>query len=192
MRRKTISRRDALGIIGKAGVSLVTGTYFFLSLRTSPLAAAPEIAPVSGKGPAKAPGLKAAPQIVEKVVISGSDSTLVFKISGPAGRHCGVSFATTNAREHYKPAANARGLIGENGLATIEVDAKGLPNGKIFIRVVTGASGEFNKDPRGTQAFEVTISNGVVTKFGGVRERPLEGAAIAATCATAGYDPKIR
>jgi len=192
MSRKTISRRNALGIIGQAGTALGAGTYIFLSLKTSPLAGAPKVTPVPGKGQATAPRLKVAPQIAEKVVISGSGSTLVFKISGLAGRHFGVSFATADARESYKAAANTRGLIGENGLATIEVDVRGLPNGKVFLRVVTGTSGEFNKDLRGTQAFEVTISNGVVTKFGGVRERRLESASAAATVAVCGYNSKIR
>ena len=192
MSRKTISRRDALGIIGKAGTALGAGTYFFLSLKTAPLLGAGGEAPVPGRGQAKSPRLKIAPQIAEKVVVSGSGSTLVFKISGPAGRHFGVSFATADARESYKAAANARGLIGENGLATIEVDVRGLPNGKVFLRVVTGASGEFSKGLRGTQAFEVTIHNGVVTKFGGVRERPLESASFVIACASAGYSSTIR
>jgi hypothetical protein len=143
-------------------------------------------------GQVTATRLKAAPQIAEKVVVSGSASTLVFKISGPAGRHFGVSVATADAREHYKAAANTRGLIGENGLASIEVDVKGLPNGKVFLRVVTGASGEFSKDLRGTKAFEVTVLDGVVTKFGGVRERPLESASLVITCASAGYASAIR
>ena len=192
MSRKTISRRDALGVIGKTGAALGAGTYFFLSLKTSPLAGAPKTTTVPEMGHVKTTSLKAAPRISEKVVVSGSGSTLVFKISGPAGRHYGVSFATTDARESYKAAANTRGLIGENGLATIEVDVRGLPNGKVFLRVVTGTSGEFNKDLRGTQAFEVTISNGVVTKFGGVRERRLESASAAATVAVCGYNSKIR
>jgi hypothetical protein len=192
MSRKTISRRDALSIIGKTGAALGAGTYFFLSLKTAPLLGAIGDTPVPGRGQAKSQRLKIAPQVAEKVVVSGSGSTLVFKISGPAGRHYGVSFATADARKRYKAAANARGYIGENGLATIEVDAKGLPSGKVYLRVVTGASGEFNKNLRGTQAFEVTISNGVITKFGGVRERPLESASASVSVAAAGYDSKIR
>lgn len=190
MDRKRISRRDALGVIGKTGAALGAGAYFFLSLKTSPLAGALEGSPIPGR--AQAPRLKAAPRVAEKVVVSGSGSTLIFKISGPAGRHCGVSFATADARDRFKAATNARGLIGENGLATIEVNAKGLPNGKVFLRVVTGASGEFSKDLRGTQAFEVTISNGIITKFGGVRERPLESASVAVSVAAAGYHSKSR
>ena len=192
MSRKTISRRDALGVIGKTGAALGAGTYFFLSLKTSPLAGAPKTTTVPEMGHVKTTSLKAAPRISEKVVVSGSGSTLVFKISGPAGRHFGVSFATADARESYKAAANTRGLIGENGLATIEVDVKGLPNGKVFLRVVTGASGEFSKDIRGTKAFEITVLNGVVTKFGGVREKPLESASLVITCASAGYSSAIR
>ena len=193
MSRKKISRRNALGIIGKAGTALGAGTYFFLSLKTSPLAGAPKATTtVPDMGQVKATSLKAAPRISEKVVVSGSGSTLVFKISGPAGRHYGVSFATTDTRESYKAVANTRGLIGEKGLAAIEVDVKGLPNGKVFLRVVTGASGEFSTDIRGTKAFEITVLKGVVTKFGGVRERPLESASLVITCASAGYSSAIR
>ena len=192
MSRRIISRRDALGVIGKTGAALGAGTCFFLSLKTSPLLGAIGDGPGPGRGQAKSPRLKIAPQVAEKVVVSGSGSTLIFKISGPAGRHCGVSFATADARDRFKAATNARGLIGENGLATIEVNAKGLPNGKVFLRVVTGASGEFSKDLRGTRAFEVTISNGVITKFGGVRERPLESASVAVSVAAAGYHSKSR
>jgi hypothetical protein len=185
MSRRTISRRDALGVIGKTGAVLGAGTTFFLCLKTTPLSGA-------GYGQTNAPRLKASPRAAEKVLINGSGSTLTVKISGPAGRYFGVSYATTDAREHYKATENARGYIGENGLATIELDAKSLPNGKVFLRVVTAASAEFDKDIRGTRAFEVTIVNGVVTQFGGVHERPLENISAVVTAASAGYNSKIR
>lgn len=192
MNRKTISRRNALGIIGKAGTALGAGTCFFLSLKTSPLAGAPKAAPVPDMGQVKAARLKAAPRIAEKVLISGTGSKLTVKISGPPGRHCAVSYATTDARDHYQAVANSRGYIGENGLATIEVDVKGLPNGKVFLRVVTGQSGDFSEAVRGTQSFEVQIADGAVARFGGIHEKPLENVESAATCAAAGYQSKKR
>jgi len=176
MSRKTISRRNALGIIGKTGISLVSGTYFFLSLKTSPLAGAPKVTPVPGQGQVTAQRLKVAPQIAEKVGVSGSGSTLVFKISGPAGRHFGVSFAMTDTREHYKFVANSRGLIGENGLAIIEVDVRGLPNGKVFLRVVTGNTNSFGGDIAGTEAFVVQVSKGAIAGYEGLLNRPMEHA----------------
>jgi hypothetical protein len=192
MSRKQISRRDALGMIAKTSTAVGAGTCFFLSLKTSPLLGAIDEAPVSGPGQVKAPRSKAAPQVAEKVVVSGSGSTLIFKISGPPGRHCGVSYATTDAREHYKAAANGRGVIGKDGLCTIEVDTKSIPDQNVYFRVVTGRSGDFNEDVRGTQSFEVQISNGAVARFGGVREKSLEQVESAATCAAAGFQSKKR
>jgi hypothetical protein len=192
MSRRTLSRRDALGVIGKTGAALGAGICFFLGLKTSPLLAGTGDAPAPGKGQAKSPPGKIVSPVAEKVVVSGAGSKLFFKISGRAGRRCGVSFATADAREQYRAASSARHLIGQNGLATIEVDVKGLPNGKVYLRVVTGASGEFSRDLRGTQAFEVTINNGVITMFGGVRERPLENTTAAVATAASGYNSMIR
>jgi hypothetical protein len=192
MNEKKISRRDALGVIGKTGAALGAGTCFFLSLKTSPLLGALGDAPASGTAQAQAPRLKAVTSRPEKVVVSGSGSTLTVKISGPPGRHYAVAFATTDAREHYKAVANSRGYIGENGLGTVEVDVKSLPNGRVFLRIVTGKSGDFNEDIRGTQSFEVQLSNGALARFGGVHEKSLEKVEAVATCAAAGYQSKKR
>jgi hypothetical protein len=185
MSHKTISRRDALGVLGKTGAMLGAGTVFFLSLRTTPLGA-------SDERQTNAPRLKASPRSAEKVLISGSGSILTVRVYGPPGRHFAVSYATTDARENYRAAENAHGYIGENGTAAVKMDVKSLPNGKVFLRVVTGATSGFDQDIKGTQAFEVTITGGVVTNFGGIRQRPLEGASAAATVAAAGYNSKIR
>lgn len=194
MSRKNLSRRDALGLIGKTGAAIGAGTCFFLSLKTSPLAGAGNDASAPGRGQVKASRLTAAPQVAEKVLISGTGAKLTVKISGPPGRHCGVSFATADSRERYKPAANARGYIGENGLATIEVDVKGLPSGKVFLRVVTGKSGAFDEDIAGTEAFVVHISRGAIARYEGLLSRPLENAGSAgiavASLAAACYSVK--
>jgi len=194
MSRKTISRRDALGVIGKTGAALGAGTYFFLSLKTSPLAGASAKAPGEGIEEPQTQRRGLAKRSVEKVVVSGSGSTLIFKISGPAGRHCGVSFATTDGREHYKVVASGRGVIGKDGLCTIEVDAKRLPDAKIYLRVVTGNTSAFDDDIAGTEPFVIHISQGAITRFEGLQSRPLENAGASgiavASCAAACFTAK--
>jgi hypothetical protein len=156
MYRKTISRRDALGIIGKTGISFVSGSYFFLTLRTS----------------SPAPAL----QIAEKVLISGSGSTLTVKISSRPGRHCAAAYATADRREYYKPVANSRGLVDRTGMAIIEVNVKNLPDGKIFLRVVTGNTNLFDDDIAGTEAFVIQVSRGAIAGYEGLMSRPMENA----------------
>lgn len=173
MGRKRISRRDALGVIGKTGATLGAGAYFFLSLKTSPLAGALGRSPITERARAQATRLKAAPRFAEKVVISGSGSVITVKISGPQGRHYAVAYATTDARERYKFVANSRGYIGENGLGTVEVDVKGFSDGKTFLRVVTGNTAAFDDDFAGTEAFVVHISKGAIARYEGVLSRPL-------------------
>ena len=158
MKRKTISRRDALGIIGKTGISFVSGSYFFLTLRTSPLAPAPQIA--------------------EKVLISGTGSRLTVQISSRPGRHCAVAYAPTDSRPYYKAVANSRGLIGANGMAIIEVDVKSLPDGKIFLRVVTSNTNSFDDDIAGTEAFVIQVSRGAIVGYEGLTSRPMENARV--------------
>jgi len=90
MSRQKITRRDALGMIAKTGVTLGAGTCFFLSLKTSPLAAAPWDLLPEGQAVQKRRLPRSVKSVAEKVVISGSGSTLIFRISGPEGRHCGI------------------------------------------------------------------------------------------------------
>ena len=158
MKRKTISRRDALGMIGKTGISFASGSYFFLTLRTSPLAPAPQIA--------------------EKVLISGTGSRLTVQISSRPGRYCAVAYALTDSRPYYKAVANSRGLIGANGMAMIEVDVKSLPDGKIFLRVVTGNTNSFDDDIAGTEAFVIQVSRGAIAGYEGLTSRPMENASV--------------
>lgn len=192
MNPKKISRRSALGVIGKTGAALGAGTYFFLTLKTAPLHGSIDGVPEQDPGRAQKtlpkPGLRPA----EKVVISGSGSKLIVKISGPPGRHYAVVYATADSAEAYKPLLDARSYIGENGLGTVGIDVKGLPNGKIFLRVVTGSSSDFAQDRRGTEAFTITMANGAVSTFGGVRERPLRGTTAVASLAAACLGTKVR
>ncbi len=178
MGRKKISRRDALGVIGKAA-ALGTGTYFFLSLKTSPLAGASLDAPV----------LEKAPPVAEKVVISGSGLTLMVKISGRPGRHCAVSYATTDAADSYKAVPSSRGVIGKDGLCTIAVDVKSLPSAKVYLRVVTGKTSAFDDDIAGTEAFIVHVSKGAIARYEGLQSRPLENQMAVASCAAAAMEP---
>jgi hypothetical protein len=192
MSRQKITRRDALGMIAKTGATLGAGACFFLSLKTSPLAAAPWDSPQKQRADQKRRlprGVKAVP---EKVVISGSGSTLIFRISGPVGRHCGVAYAAVNSKKNYKAVSKGRGVIGKNGFCTIKVDVKSLPNQKVYLRVVTASRSDFTANVKGTKAFEVQVSKGTIARFGGATGRPLEDATVVASVATAGYQSKKR
>lgn len=167
-----MSRRDALGMIGKTGVMFGAGTCFYLILETSPLEAVP---PESGRedGPgqtaAAKPGRIKVPP--EKIAISGSGSVLTFRISGPPGRHCGVSFAETDKLAAYQGVQKGVGVVGKDGLCTIEIDVKGLPNKRLYLRVTTSSGRGFKESLAVTKPFVVHISNGMVSRFEGVRTR---------------------
>ncbi len=178
-----ISRRNALGVIGKSGATLGAGACFFLSLRTSPLAAAWRNSSSAGAAKAQSGRLGAGTRGPEKVVISGSGSKLMVKVSGPPGRHYALACAATDALEHYKAVPNARGTVGRNGLGTLEVDAKALPDGKIFLRVVTGNTSAFDDDIAGTEAFVIKVSKGAIAGYEGLLSRPVVGAGGAETTA---------
>lgn len=192
MSRQKITRRDALGMIAKTGVTLGAGTCFFLSLKTSPLAAAPWDLPPEGQAVQKSRRPQRVKSVTEKVVISGSGSTLIFRISGPAGRHCGVAYATADSKGRYKAVPKGRGVIGKDGFCTIKVDVKSMPHQKVYLRVVTGSKSDFTAGVKGTKAFEVHVSKGNITRFAGITQRPLEDAAAVTSVVTAGYQSKKR
>jgi len=192
MSRQKITRRDALGMIAKTGVTLGAGTCFFLSLKTSPLAAAPWDLPPEGQAVQKRRLPQRVKSVAEKVVISGSGSTLIFRISGPEGRHCGIAYATADTKEHYKAVPKGRGIIGKDGLCTIQVDVKSLPGQKLYFRVVTGSKSDFTANVKGTKAFEVHVSKGVILRFAGVTDRMLEDSTAVTSAATLGYQSKKR
>jgi hypothetical protein len=167
MTRMKITRRNALGMIGRTGVALGAGTCFFLSLKTSPLAASDKGQRISRAG---------APAAPEKVVISGVGSILTARISGPPGRHFGIAWATTDARDAYKALANAKGRLDEKGQGIVRINAKVLPEGRIFLRVVTGKTASFDEDIAGTEAFIIKVSKGAIAGYEGVLSRPLQSA----------------
>lgn len=160
MSQKAVSRRSALGMIAKTG-ALGAGACFFISLKTRPLAGQTRKRPGRVKYAA------------ENVVISGTGSTLMVKVSGPPGRHCGIAYATTDRQEDYKAVQGGQGVIGKDGLCTLQVDVKSLPNQKVFLRIVTGNTGSFDDELAGTEAFVVNISGKAIAGFDGVKTRPL-------------------
>ena len=194
--RKSLTRRDVLGILGKAGTSLSSANLIFLSLRTHSLDNAAldradweaQVRPPQVKP--RPPVKSAKPLEPEKVLISGSGSTLVFKISGRPGRHCAVAFSRTNAPEHYKPFPRSRSVIARNRTVIIKLNVKNLPDQKAFFRIVTGATRSFSRGIRGTRAFEVVIAGGKVSQLVGLKERPLGEATAVASAAVACYGDK--
>ena len=167
MTEMKISRRSALGIIGKTGAALGAGTCFFLSLKTSPLAASDQRQKVGRAG---------AQAAVEKVVISGTGSVLTARVSGPPGRHYAIVCATTDVRDAYQALAKAQGRLNERGQGIVRINAKVLPEGRVFLRVVTGKTASFDEDIAGTEAFIIKVSKGAIAGYEGVLSRPLQSA----------------
>jgi hypothetical protein len=187
MARQGITRRHAIGIIGTTGIALTAEPSIFLSLKTSATATPKNDAKRSDERHVPAPSDKG-----EKVVISGAGSSLKVAISGPIGRHCGVVFASTDRPESYRAVKGGQSVIGEDGVCTIKIDTRSLPDRVLFIRVVTGSKSDFSRDAKGTQVFKISISAGLISEFLGVCERPMESAEDVKSAATAGYDSKAR
>lgn len=176
MTRTTMSRRNALTVIGRAGATLGAGICFFLSLRTKPLIALDRPRKDTRVG---------SPVPPEKVVVSGTGRALTVRISGPPGRHFAVTCAKANTREIYKAVPGARGTVGKDGTGIVEIRAKNLPDGRIFLRICTGRTGSLDEDIAGTEAFVVKVSKGAIIGYEGVLSRPLISAGVDQTCATA-------
>ena len=195
-RQKSLTRRDVLGILGKTGVSLSSANLIFLSLRTYSLDDVSldradwddQVRPPQVKR--RQPLKPARPGKAEKVLISGSGSALIFKVSGLPGRHCAVAFARADKPEHYKPFLRSKSVIAGNGTVIIRLNVKNLPDQKAFFRVVTGATRNFSRGLRGTRAFEVIIAGGKVSQLVGLKERPLGDAQAVASAAVACYGAK--
>jgi hypothetical protein len=170
MSQKRMTRRDALGMMGRTGVMFGAGAFFYLNLEISPLRGEERaaVSPAAGAGQlSRRPGrTKIVP---EKASISGSGQTVVFRISGPPGRHCSVAFSKTDELPKYRGAGKAYGVIGQDGSCTIRVNVKDLPNDKVYLRVVTGAEKGFRESVSVTKAFVVHVSDGQVSRFEGVR-----------------------
>jgi hypothetical protein len=176
MTETKISRRSALGLIGRTGVAFGAGTCFFLSLKTSPLAASDRRQRVSRAG---------APAAPEKVVISGEGPILTARISGPPGRYYGFAWAATDARTAYKALGNAKGRLDKKGQGIVRINAKDLPEGRVFLRIVTAKTASFDEDIAGTEAFVVKVSKGAIAGYEGVLSRPLVSASRSQAVATA-------
>ena len=85
MSEKEMTRRHALSTIGKTGIALSAGPFFFLSVNTSPLEAG-LLEAASQRSQERQDKPRAAPtSTAEKVMISGGGSQLKVTISGPVG-----------------------------------------------------------------------------------------------------------
>ena len=177
---KKVTRRYVLDKIGKTGAGLLTGHFFFLSLKTAPLAAEPlKSSPTVTKKAATGAGFSP-PTVIpkktsnkqvtrksihEKVMVSGSGSDLRIKITGTAGRHCSVFFAKIDKHSAYKPISQGKGVIGSDGFCKIKINTRTFPDDKVFVRVITSSSSDFKKNIKGTQAFKVIINRGAISEF---------------------------
>ena len=170
------SRRQALGLIGKAGVIMGAAPIFFVSLNIIPESETDYESELSGRQQDRTKNVK------EKAVVSGSGSQLTVKVSGKPGRHYFVAVAGSDVRENYGAFPNSKGIINPRGLGSKVIDLKILSNSRIYIKIVTGETDKFDSQLAETEAFIVNLKGGIIAAFEGVVSRPIlehEGSMIA-------------
>jgi hypothetical protein len=178
MEKEKKSRREALGLIGKAGILMGAVPYFFVSLKIYPES---ETDYKSGSSWKQQDRKK---DVQEKAVISGSGSKIMVTISGKAGRHFFVAMAGSDVIEKYRRFPNTTGIINTRGIGSVVINTESIVNSRIYLKIVTGDTNDFNTHLAQTEAFIITTKGGVIDTFEGVVSRPIiEPGSIKATCA---------
>jgi hypothetical protein len=178
MEKEKKSRREALGLIGKAGILMGAVPYFFVSLKIYPES---ETDYKSGSSWKQQDRKK---DVQEKAVISGSGSKIMVTISGKAGRHFFVAMAGSDVIEKYRRFPNTTGIINTRGIGSVVINTESIANSRIYLKIVTGDTNDFNTHLAQTEAFIITTKGGVIDTFEGVVSRPIiEPGSIKATCA---------
>jgi hypothetical protein len=167
MEKEKKSRREALGLIGKAGVIMGAAPYFFVSLNIIPERETDYKSESSGRQKYRTKDIK------EKAVVSGSGSQLTVKVSGKPGRHYFVAVAGSDIRENYGAYPNSEGIINSRGLGSKVIDLKILSNSRIYIKIVTGETDKFDSQLAETEPFIVNLKGGTIAAFEGVVSRPI-------------------
>jgi len=167
MKKEIKSRREALGLLGKAGISLGIAPYFFVSLKLSAMSGTDFNAEISEDQQT----MRSA--AAEKAVISGSDSKLTVTISGKPGRYFFVAVSDNDIRKNYGAFPESKGIISSRGSGSVVVDLKKIDVSRIYIKIVTAETDKFNSELAETEAFVIRLNNGVIDTFEGVVSRPV-------------------
>ena len=167
MKKEIKSRREALGLLGKAGISLGIAPYFFVSLKVSPIGEADFNTEISGEQQTLRSGA------TEKAVVSGSDSRLTVTVSGKPGRYFFVAAADSDVRRNYGAFPESKGIINSKGSGSVVIDLKKIDVSRIYIKIVTAGTDKFNSELAETEAFVIRLNNGVIDTFEGVVSRPV-------------------
>jgi hypothetical protein len=105
-------------------------------------------------------------------------------ISGKAGRHFFVAMAGSDVIEKYRRFPNTTGIINTRGIGSVVINTESIANSRIYLKIVTGDTNDFNTHLAQTEAFIITTKGGVIDTFEGVVSRPIiEPGSIKATCA---------
>jgi hypothetical protein len=178
MEKEKKSRREALGLIGKAGILMGAVPYFFVSLKIYPEIETDFKSELSGRQQDRTKDVQ------EKAVISGSGSKLMVTISGKAGRHFFVALAGSDVIEKYRRFPNTNGIINSRGIGSVVINLESITTSRIYLKIVTGDTKDFNTHLAQTEAFIVTTKGGVLDTFEGVVSRPIiEPGSTRITCA---------
>lgn len=167
MKKEIKSRREALGLLGKAGISLGIAPYFFVSLKVSAISGADYNVEISEDQQT----MRSA--TTEKAVISGSESKLTVTVSGKPGRYFFVAAADSDVRRNYGAFPESKGIISSRGSGSVVIDLKKIDISRIYVKIVTAGTDKFNSELAETEAFVIRLNNGVIDTFEGVVSRPV-------------------
>jgi hypothetical protein len=97
----------------------------------------------------------------EKVVVSNRKASLVFAVSGKAGRYCAVAVRDSRTSLDFTLIDKTRTTIGSNGIATIQFDMTEYLNKEVVLKLVTSRDASFKEGTEvlGTDWFAVRMTN---------------------------------
>lgn len=159
------SRREALGLLGKTGIILGAGSYFFISMKT-----APEGETVSELQDNRQRRMN---PVQEKALITGSGSRLTVKITGKPGRRFFIGMAASDEKEKYRAFPGTQGIIGADGMKSVDVNLADILHNRIYLKVFAADTDKFDKAVAETEAFVIYTKDGVIDRFEGLVSRPV-------------------
>lgn len=131
--------------IGKALIPTLLATIY-----TIPALPAADEQPNTEQKPAgekaQTPGTSAAVQQEVIQLLRKDDSDRVtLNIAGQPGTHFRTLYSATGVADSYAPVPKGEGVIGENGLASVDFELKKLGKDEVYLKVKTSAKADFSE-----------------------------------------------
>lgn len=138
-------------------------TTLLVTVTTIPCATSALEAKTPEEVPATKPGEvqnTLATEVIQLIKDEGQEGKFKFNIAGNNGVNFRIYYGLIDVQEKYRLLPGAAGVIGENGMATIPLDLKGLGE-EIYLKVFTSDNADFSGEVRVTaKTIVVTAEEG--------------------------------